>query len=85
MLGDFWCASFVALASEFIAKRHEIDIQGNITAAGHRKYIHDQIGGGTKSCCIYAVRNDHIQIQSGRSFSNSLAERLNKNHDRFTS
>ena len=47
---DFWCGPAHVYLSD-IAKKHQVPIKHDTTAASHSKYIHDQIIGTVKAFC----------------------------------
>ncbi len=51
---DTWCSPFIRHATR-IAQSVGIAIAGGKSPAGHGKYIHDQIGGGTKTKAKYGL------------------------------
>ncbi len=76
---DFWCAPFIYYAAD-IAKSENVSIIPATTASGHGKFIHDQIGGGTKSTSRHALKNGYIKIKSGESIADKIVEYLNENY-----
>ena len=72
---DFWCAPFIYYAKN-IATAISVKTVPTTTASGHGKYIHDQIGGGSKTTTTYGFKNDYIQINPGDSVASAAIKYL---------
>ena len=70
---DFWCGPSHVYLSD-VTKKHKVPIKHDTTAAGHSKYIHDQIIGTVKGFMDRSFDDGTLQIQEGVSKAKQLVE-----------
>ena len=76
---DFWCTPFIYYTKE-MAVANSVKVVPTTTASGHGKYIHDQIGGGSKTTTTHGFRNDYIKIKSGETIAAAAIKYLQIHH-----
>ena len=74
--GDSWCAPFIAYACE-LATESGITIQLNTTAAGHGKWMHDQLGATISKFIRDAVATGKIKFKANESIAGKIVAHLN--------
>ena len=73
---DFWTAPFIAFAKD-AAIDNNINLCLNTTAAGHGKWMHDQIGGVVGRKIKYGFKEDLIPVNIGDSIAGKTCIYLN--------
>ena len=74
--GDIWGAPFIAYSCE-LANENNITIQLNTTAAGHGKWMHDQLGATVSKFIRNAIATNKIKFKSNESIAGKIVGYLN--------